>query len=185
LTVLPGAYVCYQGAVVVDEVKGQQLLNVTIPPPLAREVVRDALSRGFSVTAYIGGERREIAGPLDSCDAVTRLILSGEDAIGASVGSAIVARWRERLRIEPGGRGVLDVLPRGVDKGTALGVVALSRGVDAERIAAFGDADSDIPLLVAAGRRVAVGDPSPGLREVADEVVCQSQLAEYLLTLIE
>jgi hypothetical protein len=185
LTVLPGAYVCYHGAVVVDEIKGQQLLSVTIPTALAREVIRDAILNGLGVTAYVGDERREIAGPLDSCDAATRLILSGDDTTRESVGPAIVARWRDRLRIEPGGRGVLDVLPCGVDKGTALGVLARSRSVDAERIVAFGDAESDIPLLLAAGRRVAVGDPPSGLREVADEVVPQRELADFLLTLLE
>jgi hydroxymethylpyrimidine pyrophosphatase-like HAD family hydrolase len=80
----------------------------------------------------------------------------------------------------------LEVLPAGVDKGSALRHLAERSGVPLVRVAAIGDNPNDLPLLAAAGFGAAVGDGDPVARRAADAVVgpCGTALADLVELLL-
>lgn len=65
---------------------------------------------------------------------------------------------------------VLEILPSGVTKGTALGRAADLLGFTPSDTIAFGDMPNDIPMLTWAGRGVAMGNADHRVKAVADEV---------------
>jgi hydroxymethylpyrimidine pyrophosphatase-like HAD family hydrolase len=62
------------------------------------------------------------------------------------------------------------ILPRGVTKGSGLAVALAGLGATAEETVAIGDAENDDALLASCGRRVAVANAVPALKEAADFV---------------
>ena len=183
----PLAYVCYQGALVVDATTGEWLRHLTIPVDAATGIVREAFGLGLSVTLYDRDERRELAPAacgaaldLPALPAITRLVLAGDPVRLAAAYPGLAATWRPGLRIDHAGDGIVDVLHGGADKGDALRLVAAHLGVPGERIVACGDAAADESLLLAAAVRIAVGDAPPSLRAAAQLVVSQDSLAETL-----
>ncbi len=64
----------------------------------------------------------------------------------------------------------LDIAPAGVNKATALAVVAAELGVAQADVLAIGDGRNDIEMIVWAGRGVAVGDASEEVARAADHV---------------
>jgi len=183
----PLAYVCYQGALVVDATTGEWLRHLTIPVDAATGIVREAFGLGLSVTLYDRDERRELAPAacgaaldLPALPAITRLVLAGDPVRVAAAYPGLAATWRPGLRLDHAGDGIVDVLHAGADKGDALRLVAAHLGVPGERIVACGDAAADESLLLAAAVRIAIGDAPPSLRAAAQLVVSQDSLAETL-----
>jgi hydroxymethylpyrimidine pyrophosphatase-like HAD family hydrolase len=64
---------------------------------------------------------------------------------------------------------ILDILPPGCSKGSALLRLAEARGVRAEEILAIGDNWNDVSMLEVAGRAVLMGNAPEDLKEVAAE----------------
>ena len=65
---------------------------------------------------------------------------------------------------------LLEVFPKGVDKGTALHTICKELGISPEQTVAFGDHELDIPLIEAAGFGVAMGNAIEEVKEKADFV---------------
>jgi HAD superfamily hydrolase (TIGR01484 family) len=76
------------------------------------------------------------------------------------------------------------LLPAGVDKGTGLRAALEVLGRTTAEVVAIGDADNDIPLLLAAGLGVAVATSEPDLVAVAD-VVTAGGAGEGLVELVD
>lgn len=68
----------------------------------------------------------------------------------------------------------LEILPLGVSKGTALKFILDQAGISPQQVVAMGDAFNDLEMLLLAGVGVAVDNAHPGLKEVADAVVCNN-----------
>lgn len=66
-----------------------------------------------------------------------------------------------------------ETMARGVDKGSAVRKVCEHYGVGVEDAIAFGDSGNDLPMLLAAGVGVAMGNAAPNVKEQAD-LVCES-----------
>lgn len=64
----------------------------------------------------------------------------------------------------------LEVAAAGVDKGTGLAALAARLGVARHEVAAIGDEFNDVPMLTWAGRGIAMGNATEGVRAAADEV---------------
>jgi hydroxymethylpyrimidine pyrophosphatase-like HAD family hydrolase len=56
---------------------------------------------------------------------------------------------------------VIDIVPKGYGKGSAVKIMAKALGIGLDEVAAFGDADNDVSMLDAAVHSVAVANASP------------------------
>jgi HAD superfamily hydrolase (TIGR01484 family) len=72
---------------------------------------------------------------------------------------------------------LLEISAAGVSKASALADVCAARGIAAEEVIAFGDMPNDLPMLVWAGRGVAVANAHPEVLAVADEVTAANDEA--------
>lgn len=64
----------------------------------------------------------------------------------------------------------LDIVPEGVNKGTALADIAASYQIDPSDVLAMGDGRNDLEMLRWAGRGVALGDAPAEVKDSADHV---------------
>ncbi len=64
----------------------------------------------------------------------------------------------------------VEVMGKGIDKGSALRFLSAHYGIAKERIMAFGDYTNDMSLLSAAGYGVAMGNAVPELKKIADYI---------------
>lgn len=64
----------------------------------------------------------------------------------------------------------LEILPKGVSKGTGIKLLADSLGIKQEEIIAVGDADNDIDMIEYAGLGVAMGNAFENVKAIADYI---------------
>jgi Cof subfamily protein (haloacid dehalogenase superfamily) len=70
--------------------------------------------------------------------------------------------------------GLLEISGDGVSKASGLAAYAAEVGVEAKDAIAFGDMPNDLPMLLWAGRAVAVANAHPEVLEVASEVTASN-----------
>jgi Cof subfamily protein (haloacid dehalogenase superfamily) len=66
--------------------------------------------------------------------------------------------------------GLVEIVPLGISKATGVEEVARPLGIASHEVVAFGDMPNDVPMLLWAGRGVAMGNAHPDVRAAADEV---------------
>ena len=66
--------------------------------------------------------------------------------------------------------GLLEIVPAGVTKATGLAELIAPLGVEMAQVVAFGDMPNDLPMLLAAGHGVAMGNAPAQVRAAAAEV---------------
>lgn len=78
----------------------------------------------------------------------------------------------------------MEILQKGVNKGTALGRLQAYLGVTPEETAAVGDSRNDISMFSAAGTKLAVSNACDALKELATEIICSNDesSADYALS---
>ena len=85
----------------------------------------------------------------------------------------IMAEMREKfpqLTMTNSSRYVIEIMPRGVDKGYGLSIVADSLGISKEETVAVGDSMNDLAMIEWAGVGVAVSNADDRLKTAADIV---------------
>lgn len=73
-------------------------------------------------------------------------------------GVALTSSWHDNF----------EVMPEGVDKGSAVRALAAQYGVAAQEVLAFGDSDNDLPMLRWAGHGYAMGNAAPEVKAEID-----------------
>ncbi len=63
-----------------------------------------------------------------------------------------------------------EVMPKGIDKGVSLKILANELGIAAENVMACGDSENDIAMLRYAGKGVAMANALPSVKEAADYI---------------
>lgn len=125
------------------------IVNYRVEGFHANKVVLDDIagtirSRGLNVTKiYAIGERADLDKALETIRS-----LSG-------------------ITITSSGSDNFEVMPAGVDKGTALVQLGEMLGVAPEEMAAIGDSDNDAAMLRVVGMPVAMGNADPALQQLA------------------
>lgn len=71
----------------------------------------------------------------------------------------------------------LEIIPKGVDKGTALEKLCEIYHISIENTVAFGDEELDIPLIEKAGIGIAMGNAVKNLKEKADHITINNNEA--------
>ena len=114
----------------------------------------------------------DLAAPPDGGALVVALM--GEEARLVRLRADLLARFGDRIvvGIHPtyvGGH-LLELLPSGVSKWSALRVLAADAGIAPAEILAIGDEMNDVEMLRHAGFGVAMGNARPAVKEAADHV---------------
>lgn len=184
-----GIVICSNGAIVYDLHAEQILESTLIPVEIVVKVV-DRLSTalpdlGFAVEngvdvyrspGYRGGWNigGDVVLPVHDLEVVTSnaaaKLLASHPEIGADE-LLIIARGLVGDLVEPthsNGRGLVEMGPLGVTKGTALADLAALRGIDARDVIAFGDMPNDLPMLAWAGTGYAVANAHPDVLDAVD-----------------
>lgn len=190
--------VTYNGAFIFDPISGDVLYNRTLDRELALTVVAEirrfdpSLNVGLEIadTPYVDhiDERiqerinRGLVTVMPVVGAVEDVIKTTKEPISklhfiapADVRRAFAehltaAGLMEHVHYTSSGYNFAEVMARGGDKGTALREIAGLLAVDVERTMALGDADTDVPMLKAAGLGVAMGDAPAWVQQAADLV---------------
>ena len=85
----------------------------------------------------------------------------------------VILRMRERfpqLTMNNSSRYVIEIMPKGVDKGYGLSIIADALGIKKEETMAIGDSMNDLAMLEWAGLGVAVSNADDRLKAAADVV---------------
>jgi hypothetical protein len=72
------------------------------------------------------------------------------------------------------GAEAVELAPAGADKGVGLRWLCDHLGIDGAHVLVFGDEINDLPMFAVAGRRIAVGNANPAVRDAADEVTASN-----------
>lgn len=172
-----------QGCEASDPERKRIYVQKYLEPGDVAPVVAAGLAAGFGVIAYtdrgertprdgpdIDRYRRITATPIEvresaalAAECVYKIMwIAPEPSLDAFLAAGGAARCRvasaENVRSH---REVFEFVPRGVSKATGMAALAREFGVPAARIAAFGDADNDVPLFGWAGFSVAMPHARP------------------------
>lgn len=99
-----------------------------------------------------------------------KLLLSVDPQRILAVQQEIAAHLDNELTVVRTAPFYLEIIPSRINKGKGLQDICVSLGVSIEDTAAFGDSENDIPMLVAAGKGVAMANAEEAVKEKADMV---------------
>jgi Cof subfamily protein (haloacid dehalogenase superfamily) len=179
-----GLAICSNGALVVDletqEIRRQRLLETEVAIRLVHEL-RERLpgitfavehedfahEPGFSAWGWTPPPGTRVADVVELlADPATKLILRHAEHDTVAIQDLAREVVGESATVVASGSEAVEVTPAGVNKATAVAEL----GVPPEHVIAFGDYPNDVPMLVWAGRGVAMGNAHAEVLAVADEV---------------
>ncbi len=103
---------------------------------------------------------------------VNKILLAGnDDENDDALFEGFLREYRKRCQVLPfivrSNKKYLEILPEGVNKGSALEVLALYLGIDIKEIISFGDNLNDLEMIQKAGLGVAMGNAHENLKKAA------------------
>ena len=163
----------------------------TIDAALAHDIIAFCQERDWYIQTYSGGVLRYV----EACDE-SRFYENSQKLIGEAVGwdgmfahtagncklllvtegrdvtlvrsEAVLAAFGDRVDVTRSADCLIEIVPKGISKASALRSLANKLGVAIEETMAIGDAYNDLPMLKAAGKSVAMGNAFPEVKEEAD-----------------
>lgn len=169
--------ISYNGACIRRVPDGETVLAQPLPAAVARAVAAHAEAQGYHIQAYVEDELcvpelNELAlgyarhagvparpvGPLSRWlhQPSLKLLVITEPARLAAVQADLARHFAGQVELYPSYRSFLEVVPPGVNKGTALAAACSRLGIGPEQVLAAGDAGNDVPMLAWAGTGVAM-----------------------------
>ncbi len=149
---------CYENGVYIQMYRDDTIMVDKFTPELETD-----LDTNFTSYEEVGDLRRM---DLDPTPKMVALELS--DRV-----DDIIVRMKERfpqLSMANSSRYVIEIMPKGIDKGYGLSVVAESLGIDRKDVVAVGDSLNDLAMVEWAGVGVAVANADDRLKSAADTV---------------
>ena len=163
----------------------------TVDSALAHNIIAFCKERGWYIQSYSGGVLRYV----EACDeshfyensqkltgeavgwdglfAHTEgncklLLVTKELSVTLARAEAVLAAFGERVDVTRSADCLIEIVPKGVSKASALMSLAAKLGIAIEETMAIGDAYNDLPMLKAAGKSIAMGNAFPAVKEVTD-----------------
>ncbi len=181
---------CYQGGWI-QALDGPVLLRTTLPTELARAAIALGEAQGWHILLYAEGKLflKEYLHPLSFYDALLgsgvtvgepwEAILATRDGVDKvlyvaepeyipAMAPVLQRRFTGLAEIVRSHAMFIEVVPLGVDKGSALAWLAQHFGIPREQVLAAGDQENDITMIEWAGVGVAMGNAAPAVQEIAD-----------------
>jgi hypothetical protein len=198
-----GVAICANGGVVWDLHTESVIESFPLQPRVAHEIVallRDAVPGGMWAVERTSGFAREPAywsrwpipeGTIvDAVDVLieepaVKLMLRHDDHLADELvqRARAVAGHLAEFTHSNSAESLLEISAAGVSKAAALARYCDQRGIDSERVIAFGDMPNDVPMLRWAGHSVAVANAHPEVLAAADEVTASNDEAGVALVL--
>lgn len=182
----------FNGAMLQASPDGPLLFHHPVPPEWVARIIEYAEERGYSLNLYPEGvwhvrednrwtrlyARRTSLAPVVRPDLYawmrgrpsTKVILFAEPQETPLLLREWQARVGEQLYVTISEPEHLEFMASGVSKGEALRWLQEHWGISPDETAAFGDSLNDVPLLEAAGYRVAMANARPEVKAVAHEI---------------
>ncbi len=104
------------------------------------------------------------------CFAPIKILMSVEPEILPQVQKKIAGYLPETLQVVQTAPFYLEVIPKSIHKGQGIRDICNTLGIRTEEVIAFGDAENDIPMLLAAGMGIAMGNAAEAVKSAADYV---------------
>lgn len=99
-----------------------------------------------------------------------KMLFRSEPQYGQEVRDTFLAKYKDRYQIFGTFPGTVEIMHKGIDKGSGLKRYAAEAGIDLQDIIAFGDNENDNTLLKTAGWGVCVKDGAQDTKDCADAV---------------
>jgi hydroxymethylpyrimidine pyrophosphatase-like HAD family hydrolase len=131
---------------------------------------RDYPMRAEPPSDALVGDVRDMVAVNPATKLIVRDDLIPHEDLVATVRSIIAGR----AEVTHGGYGIVEISAPGVDKGRGLRVACERHGIDVGATIAFGDMPNDLPMLMIAGRAVAVANAHPNVLAAVDEVTASN-----------
>ncbi|HQE93811.1 MAG TPA: Cof-type HAD-IIB family hydrolase [Anaerolineae bacterium] len=181
---------CYQGGWI-QALDGPLLRRIALPTALAREAIELGTAEGWHTLLYARGQlfiqeyRHPVAfydallgsgvpvgeswdDVLAAHDGVDKVLYVAEAEQIPAMASVLQCRFAGRAAIVRSHAMFIEVVPSGVDKGSAVAWLAQYFGVPRDAVLAAGDQENDLTMIQWAGIGVAMGNAPPAVQEVAD-----------------
>ena len=206
----PGCYlIAFNGGILYDMGARKVLFEETVPLDLVRAVYEEANRRELHIQTY--DERRVLVEPRCDDDALRRYcanilmeyaVIPGVDALTREPAKMLVIdfeqkepliafrdwvleRYGERLDSFFSCEEYLEIIPRGLSKGSALLQLAGRLGIPREHTVSAGDAANDLSMLEAAGIGVAMCNGTDEAKAAADAVTTRDNNHDGIAEVIE
>lgn len=206
----PGCYlIAFNGGILYDMGARKVLFEETVPLDLVRAVYEEANRRELHIQTY--DERRVLVEPRCDDDALRRYcanilmeyaVIPGVDALTREPAKLLVIdfehkepllsfrdwvleRYGERLDSFFSCEEYLEIIPRGLSKGSALLQLAGRLGIPREHTVSAGDAANDLSMLEAAGIGVAMCNGTDEAKAAADAVTTRDNNHDGIAEVIE
>jgi len=164
------------------------LAEWTIPLALAQQLIAVAREAGLKVSAYVGDtlcleglgsrvyppsvEVRVVGDLLSSLSGEPhKMRFEGDEEVVWALESLLSERFRGLVNLARPDPFSLQATHPQASKGQGLAYLSRYLGIPREEVMAIGDYDNDVDMVAWAGLGVAVGNASPRLLAVADEIV--------------
>lgn len=206
---LKGDVIGYQGAVVADIESGTFKVEHAIPMEKALKVARFLEQKGLYYQIYqndtfVIEKENEfsklyraftylppiVTGELlsDYMERIslnpTKMLVINEPSRIPGILDMIVDEFGEELLINSSKRFIVEIVPKNVDKGSAVQELVKSMGLSLDEVIVVGDGLNDIPMLTCGAFPIAVENANPKLKEVA-KVIAPSCTNEPIKWIIE
>lgn len=205
-----GCYlIAFNGGILYDMGARKVLFEETVPLDLVRAVYEEANRRELHIQTY--DERRVLVEPRCDDDALRRYcanilmeyaVIPGVDALTREPAKLLVIdfehkepllsfrdwvleRYGERLDSFFSCEEYLEIIPRGLSKGSALLQLAGRLGIPREHTVSAGDAANDLSMLEAAGIGVAMCNGTDEAKAAADAVTTRDNNHDGIAEVIE
>ncbi len=99
-----------------------------------------------------------------------KCLLTGEPERMKNVVAPVREKFGDRLSITMSEEFFIDIMPNGVDKGTAMKNLSEAAGIRREEMVCVGDGRNDLSMIVYAGLGIAMGNAHPEVIEKADYI---------------
>lgn len=189
-----GYVIAYNGTTVINCKTGECVYNKTIPSDIIKPVYEAAKKENVCITIYNDKDKEMICGngineytEMDSkaCDIsireekdfvkavnfpVNKILLSGDPERMKEIENIMERQFGDRLNIFRSDPCYVELLPKFVDKGTAVEKLAKHLDIAKNKVICVGDSYNDLPMLRFAGMGIAMGNAQSEVKEAADFV---------------
>ena len=187
-----GFVMACNGGAIVDCRSARHIYNRYLDSSLISEIYDYSRGDGFEILAYVGenvvSENPGNPYVLRACmingmkplkverfpsglrTEVNKCIIVGDEKPLADLEQRIKSRRDGRFDLYRSSYCFLEIVPKGVDKASALQMIAEGEGIPRSEVVAFGDGYNDVSMIEYAGLGVAMENADPFIRSRADYV---------------